>query len=115
MNKVENRPTNETQTTIRKILDFLIGFLGSFIVANIAIVLIAHVDTPERLWISYFTWFWRFALAGLAVFLFTKKRIWISIGLVAAILTQASDIYLGLAGLAIILLITKRLWISIPR
>ena len=89
MNKAENKPMNETQTTVRKILDFLMGFLGSLIVANIAIVLIAQIDTPERLWISYFTWFWRFALAGLAVFFFTKKRIWISIGLAAAILLQA--------------------------
>jgi hypothetical protein len=92
MNKAEIRPMNETQTTVRKILDFLIGFLGSLIVGNMAIVLIAPVGTPERLWISYFTWFWRLALAGLAVISFTKKRIWISIGMVAAILLQAFGI-----------------------
>jgi hypothetical protein len=116
MNQVKNKPMNATQTTVWKILDFLIGFLGSLIVANIAIVAMAPpVDvTLERLWISYFIWFWRFALAALAVFFFTKNRIWISIGLVAAILTQASDIYIGLAVLAIMLLITKRIWISMP-
>jgi hypothetical protein len=92
MNKLENNPLNATQTTVRKILDFLIGFLGSLIVGNIGIVLLAQFDTPERLWISYFTWFWRLALAGLAVFFFTKKRAWVSIGIVAAILLQAFGI-----------------------
>jgi hypothetical protein len=92
MNQVENKPMNATQTTVRKILDFLIGFLGSLIVGNIGIILLAQFDTPERLWISYFTWFWRLALAGLAVFFFTKKRIGISIGMVAAILLQAFGI-----------------------
>jgi hypothetical protein len=92
MNKAENKLMNETQTTLRKILDFLIGFLGSLIVGNVGIVWLAQFDTPERLWISYFTWFWRLALAGLAVFLFTRKRIWISIGIVAAILLQAFGI-----------------------
>jgi hypothetical protein len=114
MDQVDNNLMNATQTTARKVLDFLIGFLGSLVIANIAIVLIAQLDTPERMWISVFTWAWRFALAGLAVFLFTRKRIWISIGLVAALLTQASDIYIGLAGLAILLWITKRIWISMP-
>jgi hypothetical protein len=92
MNKAENKLMNETQTTLRKILDFLIGFLGSLIVGNVGIVWLAQFDTPERLWISSFTWFWRFALAGLAVFLFTRKRIWISIGIVMAILLQAFGI-----------------------
>jgi hypothetical protein len=88
----ENESLNENQTTVRKILDFLIGFLGSLIVGNVGLVLIAQFDTPERLWISVFTWVWRFALAGLAMFFFTKKRIWLSIGLVAAILLQALGI-----------------------
>ena len=92
MNKVENNSMNETQTTVGKIVDFLLGFLGSLIVGNIGIVLLAQVDTPERLWISFFTWFWRFAVAGLALFFFTKKRIGVSIGLVAAILLQAFGI-----------------------
>jgi hypothetical protein len=89
MNSVKDKSIKESQTTVRKILDFLIGFLGSLILGNVGIVLIAQFDTPERLWISVFTWVWRFALAGLAVFFFTKKRIWMSIGLVAAILLQA--------------------------
>jgi len=92
MNKLENNPMNETQKTVRKIFDFLIGFLSSLIVGNIGIVLIAQFDTPERLWISYFTWFWRLAFVGLAVFFFTKKRAWISIGIAAAILLQAFGI-----------------------
>ena len=89
MNAAENKSMNENQTTLRKIFDFLIGFLGSLILGNVGIVLIAQFDTPERLWISVFTWVWRFALAGLAMFFFTRKRIWLSIGLVAAILLQA--------------------------
>jgi len=92
MTKVENKLVNETQTTVKKILDFLLGFLGSLIVGNIGIVLLAQFDTPERLLIFYFTWFWRFALASLAVLFFTRKRIWISIGLVAAIYLQAFGI-----------------------
>ena len=83
-----NQAMTETRTKIRNIFDFLLGFLASLVVGNIGIVVIAPFDTPERLWISYFTWFWRFALAGLAVLLFTKKRIWISLGLIAAILLQ---------------------------
>ena len=89
MNTVDNKSINESQTTVRKILDFLIGFLGSLIVGNVGIVWIAQFDTPERLWISVFTWVWRFALAALAVFFFTKKRAWVSIGFVVAILLQA--------------------------
>ena len=92
MNKAENKPMNETQTALWKILDFLIGFLGSLIVGNSGIILLAQFDTPERIWISSFTWFWRLALAGLAIFFFTKKRVWMSIGFVAAILLQAFGI-----------------------
>lgn len=114
MNQVDNKPMNDTKTIAKKMFDFLIGYLGSLLIGNLAIVFIGQFDTPERLGITFFTWFWRFACAGLAVFLFTKKRIWISIGLMAAILTQASNIYLGLAGLAIMLFITKRLWVSMP-
>jgi hypothetical protein len=114
MKQIDNKMITDTKTIARKILDFLIGCLGSLIVANIAIVLIAEFNTPELMWISIFTWVWRFGLVGLAVFFPTGQRIWISIGLMAALLTQASDIYLGLAGLAIMLLITKRIWISMP-
>jgi len=114
MNEVANKPMNNTKTIAKKILDFLIGFLGSFVVANLAIVFIGEFVMPDRMGVTFFViWFWRFACAGLAVFFFTKKRIWISIGLVTAILT-ASNIYLGLAGLAIMLFITKRIWASMP-
>ena len=92
MNQVENKLMSERQTVVSKTLDFLIGFLGSLIVGNIGILWIAQFDTPERLWISYFTWFWRFALLGLAVLFFTKRRIWLSVGIVLAILFQAFGI-----------------------
>lgn len=85
MNRAENKPMDATRTTPQKILDFLIGFLGSFIVGNIGIVLLAQFDTPERVWVTFFIWFWRLVLASLAVFFLTKKRIWISIGMLPAI------------------------------
>ena len=88
MNQVDNKPMNETQTPGRKILDFLIGVLGSLIVGNIGLLLFAELD-PQRVWISYFKWGWLLILAGLAVLLFTKKRIWIAIGVVAAIILMA--------------------------
>ena len=113
MNQVDNKQRYDTKTIAKKILDFLLGFLGSLILANLGIVFIGQFDTPERLGIIFFLWFWRFASAGLAVFFFTKKRIWISIGLVTAILT-ASNIFLGLVGLAIMLLIAKTFWNSMP-
>jgi hypothetical protein len=91
MNKLENNLMNGTQTTAKKILDFLIGFLGSLIVGNIGIVLLAQFDTPE-LWGINFTRFWRLAFAGLAIFIFTKKRAWISLGIVTAVLLQAFEI-----------------------
>jgi len=112
MQQVDNKMMNDTKTIPKKILDFLLGFPGSLVVANMAIVLFARLNTPELMWISFFTWVWRFALAALAVFLFTRQRIWI--GLAAALLAQASDIFLGLASLAIILLMTKRIWNSMP-
>ena len=114
MQQVEIKMMNDTKTIPRKSLDFLLGFPGSLVVANMAIVLFARLNTPELMWISFFTWVWRFALAAMAVFLFTRQRIWISIGLAAALLTQASNIFLGLASLAIILLMTKRIWNSMP-
>ena len=87
MNHVDNEPMNDTKTIAKKILDFLIGFLGSFVVGNLAIVFIGQFVMPDRMGVTFFIiWFWRLACAGLAVFFFTKKRIWISIGLVAAIL-----------------------------
>jgi hypothetical protein len=88
MNKVENKLMNEAQTTGRKILDFLMGFLGSLLVGNLCLLLLAQFD-PQLIWISYFKWSWRFVLAGLAVILFTRKKTWISIGIVAAILLQS--------------------------
>ena len=90
MNQVENQMMHKTAA--EKFLDLFIGFLGSLVLANIGLVLIAQFDTPERIWILYFTWFWRFAMAGLAIICFTRKRIWISMGLVAAILLQAFGI-----------------------
>lgn len=92
MKQVDNKLISETHTQSRKILDFLMGVAGSLIIGNIGIVLLAQFDTPERLWILYFTWVWRLALAGLAVFLFTRKRMWISIGIVIAIYIQAFGI-----------------------
>ena len=83
MDQSDNQSIKETQTPARKILDFLIGFLGSLIGGNIGLLLFAQVD-PQRMWIWYFKWFWIFVLAGLAVILYTKKRVWISFGVVAA-------------------------------
>ncbi len=88
MNQADNKLMNETQTIARKILDFLIGLLGSLIVGNLGLLLFAQFD-PQLMWISYFKWFWLIALAVLAMILFTKKRIWISIGIVAAIILQS--------------------------
>jgi len=92
MDRIENKPMDEIRTKAKKILDFFVGFLGSLLVGNIGIVLIAQFDTPERMWISYFTWVWRFAFAVLAVFFLTRNRIWNAIGIVAAILLQAVGI-----------------------
>ena len=89
MSTVQNRPTYGSQTIIAKVVDLLIGFLGSLIVGNVGIISIAQFDTPERLWMSVFTWVWRLVAAGLALFFFTKKRIWLTIGLAASILLQA--------------------------
>jgi len=87
MAHVENKPMNDTKTIAKKILDFLVGFLGSLTLGNIAIVLIGQFVMPDRMGVTLFViWVWRLACAGLAVFFFTKKRFWISIGLVAAIL-----------------------------
>lgn len=87
MNQVDNKPMNDPKAIAKKILDFVIGFLGSFLVGNLAIVFIGQFVMPDRMGVtSLIIWFWRLAGAGLAVFFFTKKRMWISIGLVAAIL-----------------------------
>ena len=88
MNQIDNKLIHETQTTAEKILDFLIGFPGSLLVGNLGLLLLARFD-PQLIWISYFKWFWRLTLAGLAVILFTRKRIWISIGILPAILLQS--------------------------
>ena len=42
MQQVEIKMMNDTKTIPRKSLDFLLGFPGSLVVANMAIVLIAH-------------------------------------------------------------------------
>lgn len=91
MNTLENNPLIGTQTTAKKIIDFLIGFIGTLIVGNFGIILLARFDTPE-LWGINFTLFWRLAFAGLAIFIFTKKRAWISLGIAAAVLLQALEI-----------------------
>ncbi|HLO30028.1 MAG TPA: hypothetical protein VK249_12875 [Anaerolineales bacterium] len=83
MNQVDNKPMNKTQIPARKILDFLIGFLGSLIAGNLGLLLSAQFD-PQRMWLSYFKWFWILVLAGLAGRFFIKKRFWISFGIVAA-------------------------------
>ncbi len=74
---------NNTKTIARKILDFSIGFLGSILVGNLGLILFAQLD-QQRLWMGYFKWFWIFVLAVLAGFLYTKKRLWISTGIVVA-------------------------------
>jgi hypothetical protein len=110
MNQVDIKPINDTRTIAKRILDFLIGFLGSFIVGNLAIIFVGEYVMPDRMETTFFViWFWRCVAAGLAVFFFTRKRTWISIGLVTAILTQASNLYIGLAGLAIMVFIMKKL------
>lgn len=91
MNNAKYNTIKGTQTTTKKVLDFLVGFLGSLIVGNVGIVLLAQFDTPE-LWRVYFTRFWRLAFAGLAVFTFTKKKHWVSLGIVTAVLLQALEI-----------------------
>lgn len=88
MNQTDSKPMNGTQTPARKILDFLVGFLGNLFAANIGLLLFAQFD-PQRLWIPYFKWVWIVIVAGLAVFLYIRKRNWISIGIAAAILLQA--------------------------
>ena len=75
---------------MKKAIDFVVGFLGSIILANIGIVvLIAQFNDPQPAWGSYFIWFWRLLIVGVAGFVFTKKRVWISVGIVAALLVQA--------------------------
>ena len=43
MNQVNSKPAVGTQTLAKKVLDFIIGFLGSIILVNIGIVLIAQI------------------------------------------------------------------------
>lgn len=88
MNQINSKPLHETQTTARKIVDFLVGLLGTLIMGNVGLLLFAQFD-PQRIWILYFKWVWIFVLAGLAVILYTKKKVWISIGIVAAIILQS--------------------------
>ena len=74
-----------TQTLAKKILDFIIGFLGSIILVNIGIVLVAQIPG----WILSFVWLWRLLIIGVAGVAFAKKRVWISLGIATAILVQA--------------------------
>lgn len=83
MNGADNKLMKAGQTTARKIVDVLIGLLGSIIVGNLGLILFAQFD-QQRMWISYYKWFWLIVLAVLAVLIFTKKRIWIAFGIVAA-------------------------------
>lgn len=103
MNEVNHNRWTHPRSVAKTILDFLIGFLGSLLAGNIGIVLLAQVGSPADSWSLIFPWFWRFALAGLAVYLFTRKRIWISTGILIALLTQAFGIFVGIAGLAVLL------------
>ena len=91
MNKLVNNPLHATPTTTWKILDFIFSFVGSLLAGNIGIVLLALFDTPE-LWSIYFTQFWRFAFACLAIFVFLRKRSWVSPGILAAVFLQALEI-----------------------
>ena len=88
MNEVVNNPKTETQPMLWKILDFVMGVLGSLIVGNLGLLLFAKFD-PQGTWILYFQWFWILALAALAVIFYTRKRIWISAGLIVAIILMA--------------------------
>ena len=86
MKQTNDSSITETQTTMKKVLDFIIGFLGSIILVNIGIVLMGQFNDP--IWVTYFLWFWRLFIASVAVISFTKKRIWISVGIAAAIFIQ---------------------------
>jgi hypothetical protein len=88
MNHADNKATNPTQTLVTKIVELLTGFLGSLIAGNIGILLLAHFD-PQRTVISYFKWLWIAILIALAVILYTRKRVWILIGVVAAMILMA--------------------------
>ena len=83
MNQVDDKPTNEVQTTARKLLDLFTGFLGSVIAGNLGLILFAQFDA-ERTWTPYFKWFWILVLSVLAGWFFARKRTWISFGIVAA-------------------------------
>ena len=85
MNQVNSEPVMGTQTLAKKVLDFIIGFLGSIILVNIGFVLIAQIPG----WILSFVWLWRLLIIGVAGVAFAKKRVWISLGIAAAILVQA--------------------------
>ncbi len=97
MNQVNSEPVMGTQTLAKKVLDFIIGFLGSIILVNIGVILIAQIlinigfvliaQIPG--WILSFVWLWRLLIIGVAGVAFAKKRVWISLGIAAAILVQA--------------------------
>ena len=90
MNQPNEKPMIEMQTPMKKAIDFVVGFLGSIILANIGIVVfIAQFNDPQPIWSSYFIWFWRLLIVGVAGFVFTKNRVWISVGIAAALLVQA--------------------------
>ncbi len=89
MNQVNSKPVIGTQTLGKKILDFIIGFLGSIILVNIGIVLIAQISGSQPGWFLSFVWLWRLLIIGVAGVAFAKKRVWISLGIAAVILVQA--------------------------
>lgn len=82
---------NGIRPIAKTILNFLIGFLGSLLVGNLGVVVLARLNTPE-IWSTYFTWVWRFAFAGLAVLFFIKKQAGVSLGIAAAVLLQTLEI-----------------------
>jgi hypothetical protein len=92
MNQADGKPTIKARTIGWNVLDFVISFFGSFILANIGIILLGQFDDPQPIWASYFIWFWRVLIISVAVIAFTKKRIWVSVGIAAVLYIQAFGI-----------------------
>lgn len=80
--------TSGRQTLGRQILDFLLGSLGGLIAGNLGLRLVAQID-PDGVWLMYFQWGWLLVLAGLAVFFYTRKRLWLSAGIATAMILMA--------------------------
>ena len=92
MNQADGKPTIKARTVGWNVLDFVISVFGSFILANIGIFLLSQFNDPQPIWASYFIWFWRLLITSVAIFAFTKKRIWVSVGIVTALYIQAFGI-----------------------